>query len=212
MVKETLQILEDKVHPILPKLLNELNPPATSQQINEVASQLPFDFPDELEQLYSVYNGEANERGLFFGFPLISLETAFDEWQMLAGLASEDFSDVDEDIVSIPKGHIKKNYANVSYFPFSRDRGGNYIVVDLDPDEKGTKGQIVNVGSDEDTRYVIAPSLDDFLAFCIYQIDIGNYAIKDDEGEKYFNLKEPENEHFLDTLPQLDLPFRASNR
>ena len=212
MVKETLQILEDMVHPILPKLLNELNPPATSQQINEVASQLPFDFPDELEQLYSVYNGEANERGLFFGFPLISLETAFDEWQMLAGLASEDFSDVDEDIVSIPKGHIKKNYANVSYFPFSRDRGGNYIVVDLDPDEKGTKGQIVNVGSDEDTRYVIAPSLDDFLAFCIYQIDIGNYAIKDDEGEKYFNLKEPENEHFLDTLPQLDLPFRASNR
>lgn len=212
MIEKTLQTLKNNVRPLLPALVEELNPPATSVQIDEIAAQLPFDFPDELKQLYGVHNGEENERGLFFGLPFISLETALDEWQMLADLASEDFSDIDEDIISVPKGQIKKNYANVNYFPFSYDRGGNYIVVDLDPDREGTKGQIINIGSDEDTRYVIAPSLDDFLAFCVHQINIGNYVVKRPIDEEKLRLKEPDNQHFLDTLPQLDLPFRASNR
>ena len=211
MIEQTLQTLKDKIHLILPELVAELNPPATPTQIDEVASQLPFAFPDELRQLYGVHDGEANERGLFFGLPLVALTTALDDWQVWADLASEDFSDMDERIISVPKGHIKKIYASTHYFPFSNDGGGNNIAVDLDPNREGTKGQIINIGSDESTRYVIAPSLEDFLAFCIYQIDIGNYAIKDDEGRKYLNLKEPNNEHFLDTLSQLDLPFCASD-
>ena len=212
MVEETLQILKDNVRPVLPELLDELSPPATPGQLDEVASQLPFAFPDELKQLYSVHNGEANERGLFFGLPFISLEAAFDEWQLLADLSTDDFSDIDRNIVSVPKKHIKKNYMNMHYFPISRDGGGNYLGVDLDPDEKGTKGQIINLGSDENTRYVIAPSLEDFLAFCIREIERDNYVVEETMGETCLYLKEPDSKHFLDALPQLDLPFRASNR
>ena len=212
MIEKTLQMLKDKVRPILPELVDELNPSATPAQIDEIAAQLPFDFPDELRQLYSVHNGEANERGLFFGLPLSPLSLAFDSWQGVSKHASEDFSDIDKTIVSVPPKHTKKNYINAHYFPFSHDGAGNHIVIDLDPDQEGVKGQIINYGTDENTRYVIAPSLDDFLAFCIHQIEIGNYIVKEPIDEKVLYLKEPDNEHLFDTLSQLKLPFRASER
>ena len=215
MVEKTVQILKDNVRPLLPTLTEELNPPATQAQIDEVTSQLPFPLPDEVRQLYLIHNGEAKERGLFFGLPFIDVATALSEWKLFTEHASEDFSDIDADIVSVPAKQVKQTYINTHYFPISRD-SGNYIVVDLDPDSEGTKGQIINYGRDEFTRYVIAPSLNDFLAFCIHQLEIGNYVVGEgyvlEEGNgKRLYLKEP-NKYFLDALPQLDLPFRASNR
>lgn len=64
---------------------------------------------------------------------------------------------------SIPKEKIKKRYFNLKLIPIFFDHGGNYIGIDLDPDKKGKKGQIIIFGRDEDKAYVLADSLNEFF-------------------------------------------------
>ncbi|MCW7490985.1 SMI1/KNR4 family protein [Leptospira meyeri] len=64
---------------------------------------------------------------------------------------------------SIPKEKIKKRYFNIKWVPIFFDHGGNYIGIDLDPDKKGTKGQIIIYGRDEDKTFVLADSLNEFF-------------------------------------------------
>ena len=171
MTQDTFQTFLAKLSDLFPELVANLNPPVDEAQLERLDRDLPFTLPDDVRSLYRLHNGESERNGepsgIFFGLPWLSLEGALSDWQMWHGLADGDFSDIDQDIVSVPEGHIKKNYINTRYFPISRDGGGNNIVIDLDPGAEGVKGQVINYGRDEDTRYVIAPSLEDFLAFCI---------------------------------------------
>ncbi len=212
MTEDTFQNLLTVLSNIAPERVDNLNPPLAEAELGSLTQHLPFALPDDLQTLYRRHNGEDDKKlsGMLFGLPWLSLEVALGEWKGWRELADDDFSGIDESIVSVPEGHIKKNYINTHYFPISHDSGGNNIGIDLDPGPKGTKGQIINYGSDENTRYVIAPSLNDFLAFCIYQLQSGNYSLKEEDGETSLLLKEPDNAHFLDTLSQLDLPFTAN--
>ncbi|MFJ9499072.1 SMI1/KNR4 family protein [Brevibacillus centrosporus] len=48
---------------------------------------------------------------------------------------------------------------NRYWLPISKDWGGNHLGLDLDPDEQGRMGQVINFGRDEEVKYVVALSL-----------------------------------------------------
>jgi len=71
---------------------------------------------------------------------------------------------------SYPESMIKRKYFNPKWIPIISDSGGNFIGIDLDPDVKGTKGQIIIFGRDEDEMIVVSDSLSgffDYLLECI---------------------------------------------
>lgn len=70
-------------------------------------------------------------------------------------------------LTSTPQGAIKTKYFHIKWIPIISDYGGNYIGIDLDPDEKGTKGQVIIFGRDEEDMLVLANSWGDFLDYTL---------------------------------------------
>lgn len=68
---------------------------------------------------------------------------------------------------SFPENAIKKKYFNHKWIPVFEDGGGNYIGIDLDPDTKGTKGQVIIFGRDEEDMVVLGNNLEQFFDFCL---------------------------------------------
>jgi cell wall assembly regulator SMI1 len=78
----------------------------------------------------------------------------------------EDFAFIaDIPFTSFPEDAIKKIYFNPNWVPIIFDNLGNYIGLDLDPDAKGTVGQVINFGRDEEDMFVIAETFEKFLDF-----------------------------------------------
>ena len=72
---------------------------------------------------------------------------------------------------SCPEGHIRKKYFHTRWLPVFQDFGGNYIGIDLDPGPKGTKGQVIIFGRDEDLMVVLAPDLQAFFERVLQEIN-----------------------------------------
>ena len=184
MLKQTLQKIESLLKEIFPELLDSLNPSATESQIQALEDALQVPLPEDVKTLYRWHDGERNTVGLFFGMSFLSIEEALEEWKIWAEIAAEGDSVLDSSIASVPSGFIKENYANRLYLPISADGGGNNIVVDLDPDEKGQYGQVINSGRDEEMRYVIASSVSKWMEFVLHQLQSNNFIIEQEEDTK----------------------------
>ncbi len=209
-MKELVDRLKDLLKESFPEVLESLNPGASDIQIDNVEKSIGFKIPQEVVELYKIHDGQSGDIGLFCGLPFLSLSEAMLEWETWKEVFDEGFTDLDTNIISIPSGYIKEVYANKYYFPISKDYGGNNIVIDMDPDERGRVGQIINSGRDEEMRYVIGLSLTDFIKFIIHQLENKNIRIEKDEEYTNWFLKSPENSHFLDTLKDLELPHGLS--
>ncbi len=75
------------------------------------------------------------------------------------------------DLKSFPDKSVKLKYFHYKWLPIFTDGGGNFIGMDLDPDENGKKGQIIIFGRDERTLAVISNDLNSFLDFVLHTID-----------------------------------------
>ena len=211
MIGNTLTAINALLANEYPELNASLNPPATEADISRLETTTGLTLPEDLKQLYRLHNGESGHAGLFFGLPFISIDEALAEWTVWENLAGSTAS-LDTSIISVPANHIKEQYINTRYLPISKDYGGNNIGIDLDPGPDGISGQVINFGRDEDTRFVIAPSLAGFMEFILHHVKNGNYTFEingdeEDNEPRNFLMKEPANSHFLDTLKSLQLPF-----
>jgi hypothetical protein len=66
--------------------------------------------------------------------------------------------------VTVRPGHPVRRESRVpGWWPPAGDGGGNQLVVDTDPPDGGTVGQIVVAGPDEDERRVLAPGIAEYL-------------------------------------------------
>jgi cell wall assembly regulator SMI1 len=80
---------------------------------------------------------------------------------------------------SEPEGAIQPLYANPLWIPFTHDLGGNHIGLDLDPGPRGTPGQVIVFGRDEDRKKLVASSFAAFVEGVIRELEDGNYVLKD---------------------------------
>ncbi len=95
-------------------------------------------------------------------------------------------------LTSSPPLAIRNKYFHHKWIPMFYDYGGNFIGMDLDPDEKGTKGQIIVFGRDEENMFVIADSLEAFFDLAIEQM-IGENNPFDGESHLHEIFKKIKN-------------------
>jgi len=204
MRESILEIIE-LLRTELPGLAESLNPPATEAELRQAEEELGFPLPPELRELYQIHNGEKEEgTGLFFGLPFLSLDGMLSERRVWAEL-EEEYA-LEGGHHSVPAGWIKERYINRRWLPISKDWGGNNIGVDLDPDEHGLAGQVINFGRDEEVKYVIARQVRHFLQFIRDTAKAGNYTIVQEEDYRSWSYGRDGAVHFLDAIRNMELP------
>lgn len=205
IIQEIKEQLEQHFEPFL-------NPPATVEQIEEAEQQMGIKLPDVVRDLYLTHNGESDDGpGLFFGLPFLSLEVMLAEWQNYVEI-SEDEELQQIESYSVPEEWIKEQYFNRHWIPIAHDDGGNYLGIDLDPDDSGIRGQVINFGRDETVKFVIAHNLTDLLKYIAETLKNGIYTVDEDN---YWSYGHKEDAHFFDELQNLELPIfhpKTSNK
>lgn len=127
--------------------------------------QFGFALPAVVRESYLIVDGQEAEsaagcsEGLFFGLTLLPLEDVLEEWRF--------WREVDEDpstganaqlrelMGSLPPGWVRREYSQRGWIPLIADKGGNYVGVDLNPDDGGSVGQVIVFGRDFDTKVVL---------------------------------------------------------
>lgn len=79
--------------------------------------------------------------------------------------------------------------------------------MDLDPDVKGTYGQIINFGRDEEDKFVIAPSLKDFLQLLIDIYQNPELSFVKKWGNRFVPNFSDKGIHAIDFLKKKIIPY-----
>jgi cell wall assembly regulator SMI1 len=155
-----------------------LTPPATDAEIAAYREAFGEDLPDELRQVYSVMGSgpfvDAQEL-----MPVKQVITSRRMWDDIIEQSADPDDDYHGQIVSWHPGAVTAHYWKQGWVPFTQDGGGNGFALDLAPEPGGQAGQVINHGSDDDYRAVLAPSLTDLLGQVAQLIRAGRVALDD---------------------------------
>ncbi len=185
MIGTWLEEIKSMLRGRLGSLESSLLPPASDADISQAEQAMNVTFPAELKQLYAIHNGELHSGpGLFFGLQFLTLGEMVNEWKIWSDLQDE-YADMG-DHYSIPSDWIKEQYINRQWIPFCHDGGGNHLGIDLDPGPDGIVGQVINFGRDEETKFVIARDIGQFIHFMHHTIACDNYTVVQEEGVSFW--------------------------
>jgi cell wall assembly regulator SMI1 len=185
-----------------PHILANLQPPATDAELAMLRDRIGATLPDALIRLYRWKNGQRELRraGPFYGLAFLSIHDALNQWEAWKSLADDDPEyTMEPSGTSVVPGVVKEVYVNLSWIPFAYDWGGNHIGVDLDPGPNGRVGQVINFGRDEDTRFVLGATVDDFIERIVTELEADNFVPDDEPDDPGFNTRNPPSGHFLDS-------------
>ncbi|MFD1888041.1 SMI1/KNR4 family protein [Paenibacillus wenxiniae] len=185
MIGTWMEEIKSMLRGKLSSLESSLLASASDEDISQAEQAMNVTFPAQLKQLYRLHNGESHSGpGLFFGLQFLTLEEMVNEWKIWSDL-QEEYADMG-DHYSIPADWIKEQYINRQWIPFCHDGGGNHLGIDLDPGPDGIVGQVINFGRDEETKFVIARDIEQFIHFMHHTIHTGNYTVVQEEGTSYW--------------------------
>ena len=186
----------------LPQSLNSLNAGASNKQIRELEKELDVVLPEEFKAFYTIHDGQQEDEslGIFFGIRPLPLEEIAREWTQWKELLESEDLDIDDSssaIRSFPPKAIRVQAANLKWIPFTHDYSGNHIGIDLDPGPRGTVGQVINFGTSEHPKFVLAKSFGEFLQRILVELETGNFRI---DGDEDFVLRRRPNVQFFEYL------------
>ncbi len=208
-MKEVWSRLETFLERVSPELHEDLRPGLAETMWQDFETKLGVTLPSSLKNFYAFHDGQEATKagGLFFGMtflPFAEVVKQWEGWHEIIGNHTPEWlrEQYCYNCQSITPDAIKATYANNLWIPFAHDWGGNHLGIDLDPDLKGTPGQVINFGRDEDYKVVVAESFEAFVEWFMVQLESGNYAV--DQTTKPWLLfgGKPET-HFLDTVKTL---------
>ncbi|KNZ75508.1 Glucan synthesis regulatory protein [Termitomyces sp. J132] len=153
------------LHREYPELGDTLNYGILPLDLSQIEMQFGFALPPVIRESYLCCDGQEAEsaagcsEGLFFGLKLLPLEDVLQEWKFWREVDGDPATGANprlrEAMQSIPPGWIRKEYSQRGWIPLIADKVGNYIGVDLNPDESGSVGQVIIFGRDFDTKVVL---------------------------------------------------------
>lgn len=154
-----------------------LSKPAPIEEIRRLEKTIGVSVPNDLKELYQLHNGESEGGpGLFFGMSFLPLSGILVEWHSCDKRANDGVTE-GLPFYAVPEEAIKDNFFNKQWIPFAADFRGNFLAVDLDPGTKGTLGQVISFGLEENTRYVVARSVTDLIEFISKTLLEGPFTI-----------------------------------
>ncbi len=137
------------------------------------------------------------------GPSLFTLDALVSAWKTTTDFHADGTLD-DDDITSVA-GPVKPVWWNRRWVPLFDDGAGNSLCVDLDPDEGGGAGQIVQYWHDDTSRTVEAPDFKSVLASVMNELESGKTSygeafayFEHDDGKPY--LAVPESDIDVDEL------------
>ncbi|RJF73041.1 hypothetical protein D3875_17320 [Deinococcus cavernae] len=159
-----------------PQIYSELTPGAQDSELDELEALTGQTLPPDYRELYCRH-GDWGKALLLTHLPLLGVQR---EWLMWESLAGEDFASSPEGHSSFPLDAITPRYINLGWIPFLTDYGGNSVGIDLAPASAGVRGQVITFGRDEREKYVLAPSLHDFLREYVERLEAGRGRVIDE--------------------------------
>ncbi len=188
MERQFKQFLEG-IKEIYPDIKMEQEAIETSY-ISEIERSMDVQFNEELKNWFRLIgNAEYGVSGLLAGLEIYDIDEMYEEWKSWREFDSDTTLNEASYYSSVPAGAVRCRYTNPKWIPLAHDYASNYIGVDLDPDENGVVGQVINFGRDENTKKVFANSLKEFFQLLIkYQDEM---EIEEEENEAaYINEDE----------------------
>ncbi|KAJ7168192.1 hypothetical protein C8R43DRAFT_983381 [Mycena crocata] len=148
-----------------PELGDTLNYGIMPEDLAQLEMQFGLDLPPVVRESYLVVDGQEAEsaagcaEGLFFGLTLLPMEDVLEEWRFWREVDDDPSTGANaqlrDSMQSIPTGWVRKEYSQRGWIPLIADKAGNYVGVDLNPDEGGSMGQVIVFGRDFDTKIVL---------------------------------------------------------
>ncbi|KAI0797619.1 hypothetical protein C8Q75DRAFT_10744 [Abortiporus biennis] len=148
-----------------PELGDTLNFGILPEDLAQVEMAFGFALPQTVRDSYLCVDGQEPEsaagcsEGLFFGLTLLPLEDVLEEWRFWREVDSDPNTGANpklkEIMQSIPPGWVRKEYSCRGWIPLIADKAGNYLGIDMNPDEGGAVGQVIVFGRDFDTKVVM---------------------------------------------------------
>ncbi len=163
----------------------ELNAGASEADFAELEQTLGYALPEEFKELYRVANGETDIDGVFAGEEWLSIERIIDEYNIWQELYQNGTFQEDDGTPygCEPEAGIKPDFWwNPKWIPLTADGSGNSKMIDLDPSEQGTAGQIIQMWHDDATREKVADSLREFLQNYVRDLEAGLYVLDAEYG------------------------------
>ena len=163
-----------------------LNAGATEANFARLEAVLGYALPEEFKELYRVADGESGTAGVLADEEWLSIERIIEEYGVWKNLlddgmfAGDDGTPYDcEPEDAAIKGDL---WWNPKWIPLTADGGGNGKMIDMDPTEHGTAGQIIQMWHDDAAREKIANSLREFLQNYVQDLEAGRYVLDADYG------------------------------
>jgi cell wall assembly regulator SMI1 len=177
--------------------------PASSEAIRDFEKAIGAKLPKDVRDSYRVHNGQcAGGTGIIYGLEVVPLRESLLHWKnWVSGrrqsVRDGSAADFDEDCSSFPHDYVRQVYFDSAWIPLTYDSGGNHIAIDLNPGPKGTRGQVIVFGRDDEFHTVLALSWGQFLTDMADELEAGNFRL-DTKDPDYpeFNVDDPFEQHF----------------
>ncbi|WP_179352060.1 SMI1/KNR4 family protein [Winogradskyella vidalii] len=135
----------------------KLNPPNNNDAIYaQFEKEAGFPFPQIIKDYLTLHNGIDK-------CAIMGAEAIYKEWKQWKDIYDEWTQEDLLDTYSTNQGKALLMYTTPYWIPFFDLQNGNFLAFDFAPNTKGTAGQIIRYGADQEIAYIEAEDLVTFL-------------------------------------------------
>jgi cell wall assembly regulator SMI1 len=176
-----------------PKILGNLNAPATESVLKEVEAKVGTPMPRDWVETYQIHDGmhtEGNMGSLLYGMQLMPLAEVMQRHHVSEDGPSRKIRAGDPQIRQDAM-HREK------WVALAHDFGDCELRIDLEPSPTGQVGQVIFLDHSDDTAILMASSVSDLLGLFVSDLEGGRYFLNPDALA--------DGDEFLDCLPDYDV-------
>jgi cell wall assembly regulator SMI1 len=175
-IQQSWKIIDSFLEVHFPTIATTMNPGATYKDIERFSNSLPFDIPEDLKVSLLHHNGQNDPTqlsGLVNFNRLLSIEEMYDTYSVNCEVF-EGWEPID----GLIPDKIKNIVWSERWLKFTEREGDGYIL-DMDPAQNGTDGQIFYRRHDDTPVKTLAKSYRGFLSMIAESFQEGDYEVID---------------------------------
>ncbi len=179
-----MQQIFDRIHTQFARLKEKyqsdmdlsFNDGASDHDFAKLEKVLGFELPNDFKEIYRIHNGAKSDSTTLAGEEWLSIRQIVIDYEMWNELFEA--GDFDDEQAEPSSPAIKAEFwFNPKWIPFTTRLNGDGRMIDLDPTEKGTVGQIIYMYHDDTDRKLESISLKDFFEQFATDLENDEYII-----------------------------------